>query len=247
MRHTLILALLVIHSTAFAQFFPVYVPPTKPDYVQAEAAFKSAGLLERTANALNSAVNMPYRMPLNLRECGQVNAFYNRQDRTITLCYELMEQVLTGIEKDFGSAPPDRKFGASFGALFFILFHEVGHALTHVLSLPVLGKEEDAADAIATYVMLNTPNPTPTVLGTLWFFRSSPSQPSLRDYADEHSLNPQRSFSLLCYATGKDPANFGPMASKAGMPAERMQRCPSEYLNLKKSVIQLMGRHLVVK
>ena len=40
------------------------------------------------------------------------------------------------------------------GNLYFVLVHELGHAVINQLNLPVLGREEDAADSFATLSML---------------------------------------------------------------------------------------------
>jgi hypothetical protein len=37
----------------------------------------------------------------------------------------------------------------------FVLYHEMAHLLVDQLRLPVLGKEEDAADNMATWTLLN--------------------------------------------------------------------------------------------
>src|SRR5690349_14654698 len=37
----------------------------------------------------------------------------------------------------------------------FTMYHEIGHMLVGELGLPVLGKEEDAADALAVILLLN--------------------------------------------------------------------------------------------
>ena len=132
----------------------------------------------------------------------------------------------------------------AFGALFFILFHEVGHGLSHTLRLPILGKEEDAADSIATYLILGIREPVTAVAGALWFFGTGSRTPSLQDYADEHSLGPQRQFSLVCNAVGKDPAQFQSLAQGLKLPPERASRCPAEYRQLQRSVRQLLGAHL---
>ena len=50
-----------------------------------------------------------------------------------------------------GKTPEQVKDGVEFvtGNVLFVLAHEVGHALIREMELPVLGKEEDAADAVA--------------------------------------------------------------------------------------------------
>ena len=40
------------------------------------------------------------------------------------------------------------------GNMLFVFVHEMGHALVHEMDVPVLGREEDAADAFATLTML---------------------------------------------------------------------------------------------
>ena len=48
-----------------------------------------------------------------------------------------------------------KEWGEAAGAVnSFILAHEFAHALIHNFELPVLGREEDAADGIATVVLL---------------------------------------------------------------------------------------------
>src|SRR5262245_5446003 len=52
--------------------------------------------------------------------------------------------------------PDQRKDVIAFvvGNILFVMSHELGHALISEMGLPVLGKEEDAADAFATLVAL---------------------------------------------------------------------------------------------
>jgi Putative metallopeptidase len=38
--------------------------------------------------------------------------------------------------------------------MLFVFLHETSHALIHEMELPVLGREEDAADAFASITML---------------------------------------------------------------------------------------------
>ena len=229
---------------ADAQVVPVYGTVEKADFQQASEAFKRVRLLEQIANGVNRTIRIPSRITLVARECGVVNAFYSPKDHSVHLCYELLEQVVTGIAREFGSASSEAKMDSAFGAVFFILYHEMGHALVDTLRLPVLGKEEDVADAIATYFMLRSREPYPVVLGSLWFFGQGSHEFTLRQYADEHPVGPQRQYNLLCYAVGKDKARFGPLSERFFLPPERAARCPTEYRNLETSVQQLLGSYI---
>ena len=146
--------------------------------------------------------------------------------------------------KDFGNIPMESKVEAAAGAMLFVVFHEVGHALSHMLNLPILGKEEDAADAIANYILLHTNNPLPAIIGSVWFFTNATTQPTIRDFAGEHSLGPQRAFSMLCYALGMDPVKYEEVATRFKLPQERATRCAGEYQQLKASTKVLLRGHL---
>lgn len=248
LRRFFTLQLLLLASIqAFAALVPIYKEPSTADYRQAAEAFRSAQFLERVASAINAIVRIPVQMPLTLGECGAVNAYYDPRHRSIHMCYELMEQVITGIDRDFGQGSKEQKMEAAMGALIFILLHEVGHGLADVLRLPILGKEEDAVDAIATYILLSGRNPMPGVVGTLWFFSTTHRQPSLRDFADEHSLGQQRVFSLICMAVGSDQEKFRPLAMQFSLPDERAVRCPDQYAQLRRSVQSLLGKYFAPK
>ena len=55
-----------------------------------------------------------------------------------------------------GKTPEQIRDGVEFaiGNVLFVLLHETGHALISDLEIPVLGREEDAADQLATVMAL---------------------------------------------------------------------------------------------
>lgn len=237
-------AFVLVTSLVNAEVVGRYAPLETSKYRQAAAAFESVGLLEQIAQSLNAKVRSPGRIGLIAKECGMVNAYYDRVTRSVYLCYELMEQVLTGVSRDFPNLEPAENLEVSVGALLFILNHEISHALIHVLSLPILSREEDQADAIATYLQLKGRNPLPGLKGAVWFFRRGDEQYTSRHFGDEHSLGPQRQYNILCLAVGRDPQKFAAWARELGLPDERARRCQQEYSTLDASVQKLLGRHL---
>ena len=238
-------AFVLVTSLVKAEVVGRYAPLETSKYWQAAAAFESVGLLEQIAQSLNARVRSPGRIGLVAKECGRANAYYEPATRTVYLCYELMEQVITGVSRDFPNLEPAENLEVSVGALLFILDHEVAHALIHVLNLPILSREEDQADAIATYLLLKGKNPLPGLKGAVWFFRAGDAQYTSRHFGDEHSLGPQRQYNILCLAVGRDPQKFAALARELGLPDERARRCPQEYVRLDASVRKLLGRHVV--
>ena len=93
----------------------------------------------------------------------------------------------------------------------FSLYHELGHALIDAYHIPVLGQEEDAADALGAILSLNyLKRGYHVVLDTADFWRlldTLPGRSDDRAFWNEHALDKQRYYHLLCYADGKYPAD----------------------------------------
>ncbi|NVO08104.1 MAG: hypothetical protein HXX19_20200, partial [Rhodoferax sp.] len=97
----------------------------------------------------------------------------------------------------------------------------------------LLGREEDAADQVAAYVLLHLGgmDARRTVAGVAFMYAQEAKQPSpeMKDFADEHGTPAQRMYNLLCMAYGKDPVLFADVVAKDYLPAERAEGCADEY------------------
>jgi hypothetical protein len=187
------------------------------------------------------------------KECGFVNAFYMPTKRSITVCYELDNAISSVIDSGYKNVSAEKAFGLKHGAFMFIFFHEFGHAVIDMEKLPILGGEEDAADRFAATILLSLPNASRTGLareaieGGLAFFGARKRSSIFdglkrRNWADEHPMNEQRLFNLLCLAYGSDPTTFGDMVSAQHMPQHRLVRCEKEYKEAKFAIDELLLR-----
>lgn len=237
--------LLLCTASLRAEVVPVYGETSNAAYAQLKASFKQSRTLESVTIVLNANVRIPQQVRLMMSECRTSNAYYNPAQRTMVLCYELMEQYAKGIVRDFPGLPKDEKAKMIAGAIFFVVFHEMGHAVVHLLNLPIVAREEDVADALATYFQLKHPLGYYSIQGAAWSFSKEQSEYSIRNFADTHSLDPQRKLNIVCWAVGSNPQLYAPLAQKVGLPEQRAKRCPSEYARLQSSVRQLLGVHLV--
>ena len=218
-------------------FLPRYVPPRSAVYLPTYQQLAGSGILESFANGLSARLRLPSDVEVVTRECGVANAFYNPATRRISFCYELMHRLGT----QFGAYPdPDALYRGTF---FFILFHELGHALTHVLHLPVTGREEDAADQLAVLFLLEQPSGAVHAYSAASWFAANARNRSLTGlaFADEHSLDEQRFFNVICWVYGKDVrANA---AAAAHLSQGRRPRCPKEYNQMALSWHHLLEPH----
>lgn len=100
-------------------------------------------------------------------------------------------------------------------------------------SLPVLGKEEDAADSVATvFLTQSVKNGDEYAYDAARFFHAMSSRernlaPS--DYWDEHSLDQQRAYSIVCWIAGSSAGAFAAVSRTGLLPRSRLERCPAEY------------------
>lgn len=113
-------------------------------------------------------------------------------------------------------------------------YHELGHALIDVLQLPVLGKEEDAADTLAsvlTHMIWDEEAATQITYDTANAFALWASEPEGWDsaYAASHSLDQQRYYSAVCLFYGANPAAREAAAIDLELPADRAALCPDEF------------------
>jgi len=136
------------------------------------------------------------------------------------------------------------------GNTLFALLHEIGHVAINELTLPVLGREEDEADAYAILRMLR-------IVGTgfsqralaeaakNWFLNARRDQEigATAVYYGEHTLGQQRAYQVVCLMVGSDPAKFKSLADEFQMPSERQQTCRRDYGKIARSWDAVLAPH----
>lgn len=189
------------------------------------------------------------------RQCNTINAFYDKKNGAVFLCYEMIDSLLQmGQALSKGASDP-KALTIEFvqDNLRFILLHESGHALIDLLDLPAVGREEDSVDQLAAVLLLShvddkeTKNDIARVLqlASVWFKVNSQSSgsPDVASFADEHSLDAQRYFNLLCMVYGLDPEDNGAIVDNGMLPKERAARCPDEASKINRSWARLILPH----
>ena len=221
-----------------------YDPVTDPNHAKLREDAMKARILELIAASLNQEIIIPVDITISLVECNVANAYYYPDQKRIHMCYELLDHFYT-IFRPIASSEEDlhRKV---YGATAHTFFHELGHALIDVLELPVTGKEEDAVDQLSTFILINggDEGETAAINGANAFLLESQSGNNTNTaFWDEHSLNQQRFYSILCWIYGRDTAKYKHFVPEF-LPEQRAVRCPSEYAQIEKSWLKLLGPHL---
>jgi hypothetical protein len=136
------------------------------------------------------------------------------------------------------------------GNLLFALVHEVGHMLIAEMGLPVLGREEDAADQFATITGLKMGDAfsTRVLIASArgWFLSDKRNQKEniQMQFYDEHGLDRQRAYNIVCLMVGSDPDKFDQLAEMTQLPPERRGTCQGDYSNASWSWETALKPHL---
>ena len=234
-----------------------------------DASLKNTYDMVRKANALEMLrlVFVAFRLPEDLYikavSCdGVPNAYFFREDDkpTIRICYEYLKslrEMLPSRTTPEGITPTE----ALMGQFLFTAAHEFGHAVFDIYNLPVLGRQEDAADEFATYFLLQFGGERAhrLIRGAAYAYyqnvqNSKQKLQNRKDtpkvtlpvaaFSSDHGTPEQRFYNLVCIAYGYDAKIFAKVIELGYLPAARAKVCKYEYSNLRFAIKTLIEPHV---
>jgi Putative metallopeptidase len=241
-----VLALEMVTPAPAGEVSVSYVPPKNPAHQPIFEQLKENRFLEKLQEFV-SPFRLPRTLLVRLEGCdGDPNASYGND--TIVVCYEYVDELWKAMPAETttaGVAPID----TLVGPLFDTCLHEFAHALFDMLQVPVLGREEDAADQVSAYIMLHLGKSEARrlIAGTSYAYKTEAEAATapftVKQFADAHGTPAQRFYNLLCIAYGADPQLFGDMAETV-LPKERAEDCNDEYRQLVYAYEKLIRPHI---
>jgi hypothetical protein len=148
-------------------------------------------------------------------------------------------------------SPQQIQNGVEFvtGNTLFVLGHETAHALINELGIPVIGREEDGADAMATLAALEMGHAFAdrVVVNAAkgWFLGDQRDKkdgvPTV--YYDEHGMDLQRAYYIVCLLVGAQPEKFKALANEVQIPEQRQRTCRDDFNNASWSWEQVLKPH----
>jgi hypothetical protein len=184
-------------------------------------------LFEQLADGFNGTLKFPRNLPVRHTECGEINAFYDPSTGALSMCYELLAQI-TQVAND-GEVSEQELGDRIVGTWLFVFFHELGHGLVDMYGLPITGREEDAVDDFSTVLMVQAGLEEYVLHAAEYWAVTGSGMVGELDYADEHSLNQQRFYQILCLVYGSNPRAYQGLVESGVLPESRAQRCPAEF------------------
>jgi len=179
------------------------------------------------------------------KSCGQVNAFYVSSEWAINICYEYFEN-LDAIAPQGTSPQGYSRDEVIVGGLIDAIFHELGHALFDILNIPVFGREEDAADQLSAFLMLQFGKDVArtTIRGAAFTYLNSKNPRARTEFSDEHGAPAQRFFNYICLAYGGEPDGFREYVDRGVLPKARAETCAREYLLVRRAFAKTILPHI---
>lgn len=233
-----------------------YVAPVDKVHEPLYRMLKEQRTLERVRELL-ARIRWPRTLRLELTGCeGESNAWYD--NAVISVCYEYLDDIWKSANASRRPAYITRE-DAFVGPVVDTFLHEAGHAVFDLLKIPLLGREEDAADQLAAYIVLQFPKDKKKslILGSAYGYASALRVRNARDltrprlgfgrhitHADEHGTPAQRLYNLLCIAYGSDKELFADVVSKGYLPSGRAEMCEDEYRQIDFAYRTLIAPHV---
>ncbi|TAF05941.1 MAG: hypothetical protein EAZ77_13180 [Nostocales cyanobacterium] len=238
------------------KFQVLYNPLQRQHSIKRQARFHKYQSFEKLAQKLNRILIMPNHIKIFLGDCGAVNAYYKPSEHTITICYELIDRF-TDVFREYYQSKElnlnetevvNKVNRRVAGTTVFTFFHELGHTLIEELDLPVTGKEEDTVDEFSTILLSELGQEYAALASAIQFGlsgnREMESVSQDLSFWDEHSLNYQRFYNIICLVYGKKPQKYDVLVEKIGIPRQRQNTCRIDYNKKLKAWRTLLSPHL---
>jgi hypothetical protein len=218
-----------------------YEPPKNPDHQKLYETLMEHQVLEMMQHMLS-----PFRFPVevNIRTMGcdgLADFWFSYDDSvpTVHMCYELLQQIMKSKPAEPTPVLKIAPHDVVVGQFLFWSLHEMGHAVYHIFEVPLFGREEDAADEFAVYLMLHFGKDQAHrwVEGGAYAqhqflegFKENPEvQKRLEYFSGIHGTPEQRFYNELCLAYGADPVLFADVVGSGLLPKTRADHCAHEY------------------
>lgn len=136
-----------------------------------------------------------------------------------------------------------------YDVYFHTLLHELGHVLFWHYELPLLSREEDAADTLASVLLLEyVEEGADVLLNAAEMFGLESDDVEWYEAADFyalHSLDIQRYYTTLCHVYGSDPERHEDLINDDyGLSEDRAAICQDEYEQLRAGWLSLLSPFL---
>lgn len=221
------------------------------DYIEKKGTFK------KIVKALNDTLIIPYDIRIVLTN-SKYGPHYDPNEKMIVLDYGDERWSAAQYDQYYPDSDKETRQYYLNNINLFSLYHELGHALIDAYHIPMLGSEEDAADDLASVMILYYFKKGPNILlDNADYFDAArlANDSEENEYWDVHALNAQRYYRLLCYAYAKAPKFVSEQLKEldddegtlAAFIDQKKDTCVDDYKRLNQSWFTVLSKHFTKK
>jgi hypothetical protein len=132
-----------------------YVEPSEAGYRPIYERLKQRGVLEEL-RAFLAPLQLPKKVAIRTEQCNGLGGPY-QAGGPVTICYEYvarLEELAAKIPADARTTRGVARDHAVVGAFVQAVLQQSASAIFEVLNVPIWGREQDAADKLAGFLML---------------------------------------------------------------------------------------------
>lgn len=220
-----------------------YKEPQDPQFSPIRERLMRRQVLEQLRLFL-SPLKLPRKLLVQIDQCNAERRPY-QPGGPVTICYEYVAKVARIAPRNASPNGLPREM-MIVGAFVQSVLHEVALATFDILEIPVWGRESDAADKLAGFIMVQFGKEVAlkVMVGAAWYFDAAERQWTESDFASDQSPEAQRFFNYLCIAFGSDPSSFKFLIDQNMLPVRRAQRCGGEFHALRIAFIKTILPHV---
>ncbi|MDX1901793.1 MAG: DUF4344 domain-containing metallopeptidase [Gammaproteobacteria bacterium] len=197
----------MVYANENGKFKLYFDTPKDEDYQNIEIVVKASNQFQNIIEGLNREFILPEDIFVKFSiKDGPV---YYPKNKTIVMSYPFIAYLSGLYVNKYPKASSHAMVNFSIRATTFFFYHEMAHALINVLDLPIVSNEETAADNLAVIIALEYTNDGYDIVmdsAELFDILDHTTQTYAEDDLwDEHALNSQRFYNIICLTYGRDP------------------------------------------
>ena len=220
-----------------------YTDPTNGELKGVQQRLKNRYVLE-TLREFLSALRLPRELTVRTAQCSPnaneiVTSLEYEPQRPVTICYELIDKIEKIAVAHTRNEDLQRK--VVVGAFVQAALQETAYGIFDVLEIPVWGRDFDAADRLAAFIIMQFGDDVANYVmgGTINLFYWSDKTWQGSEFASRASPDPQRFYNYACIAAAASPWLFSSYVKDKVIPADRAGPdgawCDGEYAQVRKA------------
>ena len=226
-----------------------YSKDIRPEKI--EVWLRHTQYFEKQVSDLNRNFKLPNNIYIGLGECQHKDAYYNKDSKTIIICYELIFDIHDKFLKEYETNGITEKQATvmTLNVIDYIFYHQLAHALYDTLysldNQKIEKNNEQMMNSFANQIkrsMQQDSKDNKIISVASWFKIMSETQNTKSvNVWNEHGIGFEKFFHMACENSGLDRIKTLNFMEKGFIPAEKLVQCKIKYIEQKEKLEMMIN------